>query len=95
MPAQDSRASGFEIARRDNAHDRFSARSDKATRRRRTAEMGREGAFRNVSDNPSYTGYVPLPDLISGSAVDPQRIVDKKLGAGHDVGERMNEDTIT
>lgn len=38
---------------------------------------------------------VLLPDLIGGFAVDDQRIVNKQFAAGRDVGERVDEDTIT
>lgn len=40
-------------------------------------------------------GLALLPDPIGGFSVDSQRVVDKQLGGGRDVGERMNEDTIT
>jgi hypothetical protein len=36
-----------------------------------------------------------LPDLIGGFAVDDQRIVNKQFAAGRNVGERVDEDTIT
>ncbi|BCF94954.1 hypothetical protein PPGU16_80210 (plasmid) [Paraburkholderia largidicola] len=36
-----------------------------------------------------------MPDLIGGFAVDDQRIVNKQFAAGRNVGERVDEDTIT